>query len=101
MKQGYVMATKMLVDDKRKVQFMYREEPSNAQDSGWRFFCGEEEEEYVDNPNNIGIYDVQTISKIDADIVPYLSSATGCAYERENVNSAFARSKDFTWGEGR
>lgn len=30
---GYVLATKMLVDGKRKVRFMYRETPDNNQDS--------------------------------------------------------------------
>ena len=44
---GYVLATKMLVDGKRKVRFMYRETPDNNQDSGWRFFCGDENDEFV------------------------------------------------------
>lgn len=34
---GYVLATKMLVDNNHKVRFMYREEVTNPQDSGWRF----------------------------------------------------------------
>ena len=33
-KFGYVMATKMLVDGRRKVRFMYREAPDGPQDSG-------------------------------------------------------------------
>ena len=44
---GYVLATRMLVEGKKKVRFMYRETPDNSQDSGWRFFCGEEDDEYV------------------------------------------------------
>ena len=36
---GYILATKMLVDGKRKVRFMYREAPDDNQDSGWRFFA--------------------------------------------------------------
>ena len=39
---GYVFATKMLVEGKRKVRFMYREQPDGSNDSGWRFFCGDE-----------------------------------------------------------
>ena len=48
---GYVFATKMLVEGRRKVRFMYREEPEDPNDSGWRFFCGDEDQEYADNPD--------------------------------------------------
>jgi len=96
---GYVMATKMLVNNKRKVRFMYRDEPSNDQDSGWRFFCGDEDQDYTNNPDNIAIYDVDTIIAIDKSIIPYLKSVKGTALEREDENGVFVISKDFTFGE--
>ena len=96
---GYVMATKMLVDNKRKVRFMYREEPANEQDSGWNFFCGDEDQEYTDNPDNIAIYDINTILEIDKSISPYLSSVAGIAFEREDENAAFKAVSDFGFGE--
>jgi hypothetical protein len=96
---GYVMATKMLVDNKRKVRFMYREEQSNIQDSGWRFFCGDEDQNYTDNPDNIAIYDVDTILAIDKSISPYLRSAKGTAFEREDEKEVFTISKDFIFGK--
>lgn len=99
---GYAMATKMLVDSKRKVRFMYREEPSNNQDSGWRLFCGDENQDYADNPDNIAIYDIDTILAIDKSIKPYLASAVGTALEREDENKAFVISKEFDLdGEGK
>ena len=52
-KFGFVLATKMLVEGKRKVRYMYHEKTTNSQDSGWRFFCGEEDDDYVNNPDNI------------------------------------------------
>ena len=93
---GYVVATKMLVDNKRKVRFMYREEGKNG-DSGWRFFCGDEDQAYADNPNNIAIYDVQTIIDIDKSIVPHLNSGPGTALERMNENDAFKASTEFNF----
>ena len=93
---GYVLATKMLIDNKRKVRFMYREEGKNG-DSGWRFFCGDENQEYTDNPDNIAIYDIQTVIDIDKSIVPYLSSAPGVAFERINENDTFNASSDFSF----
>ena len=94
---GYVFATKMLVDNKRKVRFMYREE-GNPGDSGWRFFCGDEDQDYTDNPNNIAIYDVHTIINNDDSIIPYLQSPIGSAFERENEAEAFQSVTDFTFG---
>jgi hypothetical protein len=96
---GYVMATKMLVVNKRKVRFMYRERPSNKQDSGWRFFCGDEDQNYTNNPDNIAIYDIDTIIALDKSIIPYLKSEKGTAFEREDENGMFAISKDFAFGK--
>jgi len=91
------MATKMLVDNKRKVRFMYREETSDARDSGWRFFCGDETQKYTDNPDNIAIYDINTIISIDKSIKPYLKSAKGTALEREDENGVFTISRSFAF----
>lgn len=63
---GYALAPKLLVDNKLKVRFMYREEPDDASDSGWRFFSGDESYEYVNNPKNIGLYSIETITCLSA-----------------------------------
>ena len=82
-KFGYVMATKMLVDGGRKVRFMYREAPDGPQDSGWRFFCGDEDDTYVNNPEHIAIYNINSILEIDRSILPYLQAAEGAAVCRK------------------
>ena len=89
---GYVLAPKVLVTNKLRVRFMYHEKPDNENDSGWRFFSGDETQEYVDNPNNIAIYDIETILAIDIDIMKYLSSPIGSAFEREDAESEFVTS---------
>ncbi len=70
---------------------MYREKPDKATDSGWRFLAGDETDEYVDNPDNIGIYDVNTIAYYDPDIIPYLDFPTGAAFERDQINGKFKK----------
>lgn len=95
---GYVFATKMLVEKKLPVMFMYREKGTNG-DSGWRFFSGLEEQEYVDNPDNIAIYDIETILSIDESVRPYLNSLCGRAYERSDSRTPFSRVSDFEFGE--
>ena len=41
-------------------------------DSGWRFTAGDESEEYMDDPNNAGIYKLNTICNDDPDIISLL-----------------------------
>ena len=96
---GYVLATKMLVENKRKVRFMYHEKSTNPQDSGWRFFCGDEDDDYVNNPDNIAVYDINTILDIDKSIIPYLNCVAGTALEREDETALFTISSDFSMEE--
>ncbi len=91
---GYVFASRMLVDGRLPVMFMYREEAADN-DSGWRFFCGLESQDYVDDPANIAIYDVETILAIDGSIRPYLNAVAGTAFERRSPTAPFALASDF------
>lgn len=94
-KFGYVLATKMLVENRRKVRFMYHENADNDQDSGWRFFCGDEDDDYANNPDNIAIYDIHTIVDIDESIRSFLGAVAGTAFEREDEKTDFVEVKDF------
>lgn len=66
-----------------KVGHMYREEPmKQIPDSGWRFLAGNEDDEYMNNPDTHHIVHVLTVSEIDPDIIPYLESKVGSSYIR-------------------
>ena len=92
---GYALAPKQLVEHHMKVRFMYREKPDDPFDSGWRFFSGYKDDEYVNNPENIGLFDIKSISEIDPDVIPLINNPLGTAFERENEHSAFQVSKAF------
>ena len=99
---GYVNASKRLVDKRLPVRFMYRENTDDDdQYSGWVFLSGTENQEYVDNPDNIKIYDIKTILKIDKTIIPYLDAAAGMAFEREEGMGTFKVSSDFGFEPGK
>ncbi len=68
---------------------MYREAPDNEVDSGWRFFSGEESQEYVDEPENTSIYDINTIANYDKAILEYLDAAPGSRFERVPGSDTF------------
>ena len=84
---GYCYASRRITMDGMKVGYMYRETPEAPTDGGWRFFSGTETQEEVDNPDNIGIYDVNTIANYDASILPFLNAEPGTSLER--IGDAF------------
>ena len=79
---GGCFATDRITVDGMKIGYMYREESEEQVDSGWRFFSGTEDQEYIDNPNNTMIYDVNTIANYDKAIIPYLDLPFGTELER-------------------
>lgn len=86
---GACFATNMITMDGFPVRFMYREEPDNELDSGWRFMSGFEDDDYIDNPDNYAIYDVNTIANYDPSIIPLLDSPEGCAFEKRPDSDSF------------
>lgn len=85
------LATDRIVVDGCKVGYMYRENPDGGRpDSGWRFFSGDESDEYANNPDNVGVYHLNTIANYDQDIIPLLNSTYGCAFGRDK-NGAFQK----------
>lgn len=92
--------TRELGNNTKKIRFMYREKPDNDSDSGWRFFSGDEDQVYVDNPDNIlsaRLLDV--VEEIDPSVKKYLDSEIGSAFERENENDEFKKSENFQFGK--
>jgi len=91
---GACLATDMITVEGCQVIFMWREAPEEDVDSGWRFTAGIESQEYVDDPNNLGWYDVNTIANIDPDIIPFLDAPIGSAFERKDGIGEFVESHD-------
>ena len=88
------IATNRITVEGRKVGYCYREKPDGGWDSGWRFTAGDESDEYMDDPNNAGIYKLNTICNDDPDIIPLLNTPAPCAFERDE-NSVFQQIKDW------
>ena len=79
---GSCLATDMITVYGSLVGYMYREESDSKIDSGWRFFAGTETDEYSNDPNNIEMYDVNTIANYDPAIIPHLTEPPGVALVR-------------------
>lgn len=92
---GGCIATDLITCDGHKVAFMYRESTEREADSGWRFMSGLEDDDYMSDPDNHGVYDVNTIANYDPELVPLLDAPVGSAFERENGTGPFVEVVDF------
>ncbi len=81
--RGGCIATDMITVQGMKVGFMYRQQPREKWDSGWCFTAGIETQDFMDDPANHAIYDVNTIANYDPNIIPLLDAPIGAAFEWE------------------
>jgi len=86
---GYCYASDKITVNGEKVGFMYREVPFEKEDSGWRFLSGTEEQEYIDDPRNSFMFDVNVIANYDQAIIPYLKSRVGTELQRVEESNEF------------
>ena len=91
---GSCYATDHITVDGMPVHFMDREEQDHEVDSGWRFYSGLETQAYVDDPDNLAIYDVNTIANYAPAIIPYLQMPVGSRLERIEETDQFKVSED-------
>jgi hypothetical protein len=93
---GGCIATDKITVEGFPVRFMYREEPNNKIDSGWRFMSGFESDDYMDDPRNHAVYDVNTIANYDPSIIPLLYEPVGCTYEKADGQEQFVLVTDWS-----
>ena len=79
---GGCLATDRITVDGMPVGYMYREVPIREEDSGWRFFAGDEDDQYMSDLQRHDVYDVNTIVNYDPDIFPFLEAEVGSRFER-------------------
>jgi len=86
---GRCLATDRITVDGQLVGYFYREQPRDADDSGWSFFAGDETEEYTSVADNIGIFDVNTVANYDPRIIPLLNHPPGSAFYSDRSSGKF------------
>jgi len=79
---GGCLATDRITVDGNEVGYMYREVTQRENDMGWRFFAGDESEEYMSDSSNSGVYAVNTIANYDPAILKYIDTPAPCAFEK-------------------
>lgn len=82
--KGFCVVSDLIVVEGEPVRYMYRDQPEDDQDSGWRFFAGTESDAYIDNPKNFSLLDVNVVANYDDTIVPLLDSPVGASFDKED-----------------
>lgn len=86
---GGCIATDLITVDGEPVRYMFREDPHNEMDSGWRFFSGTETDSYMEHPENFDVHDLNTLANYDRAIIPYLEMPVGTELERLEGTDTF------------
>jgi len=89
MKNSQCLATRAIMESGAEVGYLFREASDFPDDSGWRIFTGQESLDFIDNDDNIEIYDLTEILKLDNSIEPYLDSPIGTELERKKGSKEF------------
>jgi len=89
------LVSKMVFEPGQAIRFVYREDADDGDDSGWRLFAGHESQEYMDNPDNIRVCDVDWLLDFDPTIEAILRSPIGSVYEREDKPSDWQKVTDW------
>ncbi len=90
------IVTEKLLAKNLQVGFAYREEPDRESDSGWRFLAGDEDQTYVDNPDNMSAVSVAEVLEANDGLGVVINSEYGSAFERKG--DGFERVTDYDFG---
>lgn len=94
MRLGYVVVSNEIMLLRKPIGYFYREETDDKEDSGWRFFSGQETEDYMGDPKNFALYNASTIVEIDSSVTEFLAIDPPVAFERDEVSGRFVEIKE-------
>jgi len=88
---GACFATDKIMVDGLPVRVMYRTATDDEMDSGWQFLSGFEDDAYMSDSSNIGIYTVNQVANFDPSIIPYLETPADCGFQKPPGENDFRR----------
>lgn len=88
--QKYAYVTQRAIDNDY-VGFCYREYSDIKIDSGWRFMYGDEDEDYLDNPDNVIVKDLSDLIEWKPELKDVLSSPRNSEFEWDSDKETFVK----------
>lgn len=90
----YAIVSRQVSEGGEFVGFLYHEEPAFEQDSGWRIFSGNEDDQYADNPNNFITAPLSDVLNTHPEIAALMSQANG-AWEWDDTSEQYVAVTDW------
>lgn len=96
-KNGYLaLMSRLVIDEKLPVRFMYKTVPEHLNDTGWRLFTGYEDEEFLaDEQVNMIPIPLDRLAQIDDSLAPLLEYNAGTVWERHPESDGWERVYDY------
>jgi len=86
--------TKRVLHEGYKVGYLYREEPDEDRDSGWRITSDTESQEYMDVAQNHEYVSLGAVLSRDDSFVTLLDAPAGSAFARDSATGEFVSLQD-------
>lgn len=88
---GGSIVSKNIIDGKGEIKWIFREEPVNQNDNGWRFLSNIDDEQYINNPRNLVVCDFNTVAVIEPAVISIylLPIGTDLEFVTENNKKYF------------
>ncbi|CAM1344008.1 DUF2185 domain-containing protein [Tenacibaculum amylolyticum] len=87
---GAIFISNKILSGKETPRWMYREEPDNEGDSGWRVFAGDEDEDYLDDHNNFKLITADQLIAIDDSLKANLLAPYGFSFEKSDETNEWS-----------
>lgn len=96
-KQGFLtLMSRLVIDEKLPIRFMYKTVPEHLNDTGWRLFTGYEDEAFLDNEEvNLIPMPIEKLIKLDPSLEPLLAYNAGTVWERAPDSPGWERVYDY------
>lgn len=89
------LVSQRIMRDGQKIGWLYREEPDRDEDSGWRFFCGDESDDYANEVENICVVSLGAVLGEDDSVLDLLESPPGSAFQLDGSTGKFVPVDDW------
>jgi|SRR5690554_263068 len=96
-KNGYLaLVSRLLLEEKLPIRFMYKTVPEHLNDTGWRMFTGYETEEFLENEQiNLIPIPLERVCEIDPSLTDLVQYNAGTVWERTPEADGWERVYDF------
>ena len=93
--EKYALVSKKYLEKDGVIRFVYRQEPYNDQDSGWRMFTGLEDDDYANDLENIKLINIGYLLDKDPSLLEPLKNGYGAVFEREDEKTKWEKIEDW------